>query len=351
MSATATTASGGTPPAPGPHRAPAAPEPGGAASRLGWAAADSWTMTRRELARWARQPVAVVVNLAFPVMLLLMFTYLVGGGRGVDGDPTAYLVPGMLALTMAFGLGTMLAVTQDLGKGRPVPLDADGPGAVLVGRSAADMLQSVAALAVMTGVGYAVGWRWHHGPTAALGAMGLLLLLCFAMLWVGIHLALVAGRPKETVAAHHPQHRQVLAVGREGVRGDQPAPFAQPARHVEDVVRVDVVLRREGEHRQLVAPGEESEVAQPLHRARQPAGHVPGRLLDRPVALVPEAQERVVLRDHLRPGPREVARERGHLAAQVVDPEDQLLRQRRRRPPQHPADARVDRARSRGPTC
>uniref|UniRef100_UPI003F7F3776 ABC transporter permease n=1 Tax=Streptomyces californicus TaxID=67351 RepID=UPI003F7F3776 len=199
MSATATTASGGTPPATGGHRAPAAPEPGGAASRLGWAAADSWTMTRRELAHWARQPVAVVVNLAFPVMLLLMFTYLVGGGRGVDGDPTAYLVPGMLALTMAFGLeSTMLAVTQDLGKGvidrfRSMPM---APGAVLVGRSAADMLQSVAALAVMTGVGYAVGWRWHHGPTAALGAMGLLLLLRFAMLWVGIHLALVAGRPE-----------------------------------------------------------------------------------------------------------------------------------------------------------
>ncbi|MFH9609795.1 ABC transporter permease [Streptomyces sp. NPDC017448] len=177
----------------------AAPGAGGASSRIGWALADSWTMTRRELAHWARQPVAVLVNLVFPVMLLLMFTYLVGGGRGVDGDPTEYLVPGMLALTMAFGLeSTMLAVTQDLGKGvidrfRSMPMV---PGAVLVGRSAADMLQSVAALAVMTGVGYAVGWRWHHGPDAALAAMGLLLLLRFAMLWVGIHLAMVAGRPE-----------------------------------------------------------------------------------------------------------------------------------------------------------
>ncbi len=58
------------------------------------------------------------MGLAFPVMLLLMFTYLVGGGRGVDGDPTEFLVPGMLALTMAFGLeSTMFAVTQDLNKG------------------------------------------------------------------------------------------------------------------------------------------------------------------------------------------------------------------------------------------
>ncbi|NUW04202.1 ABC transporter permease [Streptomyces sp. CAI 127] len=181
----------------------AVPGPGGAASRLGWALADSWTMTRRELAHWARQPVEVIVNLAFPVMLLLMFTYLVGGGRGVPGDPTEYLVPGMLALTMAFGLeATMLAVTQDLGKGvidrfRSMPMV---PGAVLVGRSAADMLQSVVSLAVMTGVGYAVGWRWHNGAAAALGAVGLLLLLRFAMLWVGIHLAMVAGRPEMVTA-------------------------------------------------------------------------------------------------------------------------------------------------------
>ncbi|MFI5724452.1 ABC transporter permease [Streptomyces cyaneofuscatus] len=175
------------------------PGTGAGPSRLTWALTDSWTMTRRELAHWARQPVAVVVGLAFPVMLLLMFTYLVGGGRGVAGDPTEYLVPGMLALTMAFGLeSTMLAVTQDLGKGvidrfRSLPMV---PGAVLVGRSAADMLQSVAALAVMAGVGYAVGWRWHNGAAAALGAVGLLLLLRFAMLWVGIHLAMVAGRPE-----------------------------------------------------------------------------------------------------------------------------------------------------------
>ncbi|MFD5874135.1 ABC transporter permease [Streptomyces sp. NPDC060322] len=167
--------------------------------RVGWALTDSWTMTRRELAYWARQPVQVVVGLVFPVMLLLMFNYLVGGGSGIDGDNTDFLVPGMLALTMAFGLeGTMLAVTQDLNKGvidrfRSMPMV---PGAVLAGRSAADMLQSVAALAVMTGVGYALGWRWHKGTAAALTALGLLLLLRFAMLWIGIHLAMVAGRPE-----------------------------------------------------------------------------------------------------------------------------------------------------------
>ncbi|MDH6517434.1 ABC-2 type transport system permease protein [Streptomyces sp. SAI-208] len=164
-----------------------------------YALTDSWTMTRRELAHWARQPVRVLVGLVFPVMLLLMFGYLVGGGRGVDGDYVDYLVPGMLALTMAFGLeSTMIAVTQDLNKGvidrfRSMPM---ANGAVLVGRSAADMLQSVLSLAAMTGVGYAIGWRAQGGPTGLLAAVGLLLLFRFAMLWIGIHLAMIAGKPE-----------------------------------------------------------------------------------------------------------------------------------------------------------
>jgi ABC-2 type transport system permease protein len=164
-----------------------------------YALTDSWTMTRRELAHWARQPVQVVVNLVFPVMLLLMFGYLVGGGRGVQGSYLDYLVPGMLALTMAFGLeGTMIAVTQDLNKGvidrfRSMPM---ANGAVLVGRSAADMLQSALGLVALMGVGHVLGWRADCGPGAFLGAVGLLLLFRFAMLWIGIHLALVAGKPE-----------------------------------------------------------------------------------------------------------------------------------------------------------
>ncbi|MFI7357403.1 ABC transporter permease [Streptomyces avidinii] len=164
-----------------------------------WVVVDSWTMTRRELAHWARQPVQMVVGLVFPVMLLLMFGFLVGGGRGIDGEYVEFLVPGMLALTMAFGLeATMTAVTQDLGKGvidrfRAMPMSS---AAVLVGRSAADMLQSAVGLAVLAGVGLLLGWRWHGSPAAVLLAFALLLLLRFAMLWIGIWLGMVAGRPE-----------------------------------------------------------------------------------------------------------------------------------------------------------
>jgi ABC-2 type transport system permease protein len=160
---------------------------------------DSWTMTRRELAHWARQPVQAAVGLVFPVMFLLMFGYLIGGGRNVEGDYLDYLLPGLLALTMAFGLeGTMVAVTQDLNKGvidrfRSMPMTN---GSVLVGRSVADMMQSALSLVVLMGVGYLLGWRANGGFGALLAALGLLLLFRFAMLWIGIHLAMVAGKPE-----------------------------------------------------------------------------------------------------------------------------------------------------------
>ncbi|MGA4840430.1 ABC transporter permease [Streptomyces sp. G45] len=170
---------------------------------VSWALADSWTMTRRELAHWARQPVQVLVGLVFPVMMLLMFNYLIGGGKGIQGDYAEFLVPGMFALTMVFGLdATMVAVTTDLNKGvvdrfRSLPMTN---GAVLVGRSVADMLQSFVSLLVMMGVGLTIGWRWHGSLAGVAGAVGLLMLLRFAMLWLGIYLAMVAGRPELVTA-------------------------------------------------------------------------------------------------------------------------------------------------------
>ncbi|MEU1910455.1 ABC transporter permease [Streptomyces hygroscopicus] len=163
--------------------------------------ADSWTMTRRGLAHWARQPVQVVVQLAFPVMTLVMFAYVLGGGMTVPGggDYKDFLVPGTFALTMVFGLeGTVLAITQDLNRGvidrfRSMPM---ARSAVLAGRSVLDMLQSTLGLLVLIGVGLAMGWRWHGGPGDTLLAVGLLLWLRFAMLWLGIFLGMAAGRPE-----------------------------------------------------------------------------------------------------------------------------------------------------------
>jgi ABC transporter DrrB family efflux protein len=169
-----------------------------------WALADGWTLTRRSLAHWARQPGAIAVTLLFPVLMVLMFGYLFGGAMAVPGgDYFEFLMPGMFAMTMAFGVeSTMIAVATDADRGvtdrfRSMPMS---PSAVLVGRSAADLLNSALGLAVLLLCGLLVGWRVHGSAGAALGAVGLLLLLRFALLWLGIYLGLVVRGPEAVQA-------------------------------------------------------------------------------------------------------------------------------------------------------
>ncbi|MEU4403561.1 ABC transporter permease [Streptosporangium sp. NPDC023963] len=169
-------------------------------SRFGWALADSWTITLRDLNHWVRRPGPVILGWFFPILMVLMFGGLFGGAIGVPGgDYFDFLIPGMFAMTMLFGLeSTMMAVTTDAAKGvtdrfRSMPMSAS---AVVMGRGIADMLNSVVGLAVMIGTGLLLGWRAGGGPSAALTAVGLLLLLRFALIWVGIFIGLVAGGPE-----------------------------------------------------------------------------------------------------------------------------------------------------------
>jgi hypothetical protein len=66
--------------------------------------------------------------------------------------------------------------------------------APLIGRSVADMAGSVLDLAVLVGCGLLVGWTTRTGPLPVLAAVGLLLLLRFAMIWVGIFLGQVVSQ-------------------------------------------------------------------------------------------------------------------------------------------------------------
>lgn len=170
-----------------------------------YALADGWTITRRDILHWTRDPGPVIIGLLFPVLMVVMFGYLFGGAMAVPGGGDGYrefILPGMFAMTMAFGLeATMIAVSTDAQKGvtdrfRSMPI---APSAVVTGRAGADMLNSVLALAVIMGAGLLVGWRAHTGPLQVLAAVGLLLLLRFALLWVGIFLGLVIKGPENVV--------------------------------------------------------------------------------------------------------------------------------------------------------
>ncbi|NHC46166.1 ABC transporter permease [Motilibacter aurantiacus] len=175
------------------------------AGRARWAAADAYVITRRDVQHWVNQPAPFVVGLLFPVLMVLMFGYLFGGAMEspAGGSYREFLLPGLFALTMAFGLEvTMIAVATDAARGvtdrfRSIPMH---PAAVVVGRSAADMISAALGLAVMLACGLLVGWEPHRGMPRALAAVGLLLLLRWSLVWVGVWLGLLVKGPESVVA-------------------------------------------------------------------------------------------------------------------------------------------------------
>lgn len=168
---------------------------------LRWALHDSWAIARRDLLHWVAEPFRIVAALLWPVTFVLLFGYVLGSGMRVPGggDYMEFLIPGLMVQTMAFGIGeTMTAITTDKARGvtdrfRSMPMAAS---AVVVGRSMADMINAVFAVIVLLACGLVVGWEWHGSLPEALAAVGLLLLLRFAFLWIGIYLGLLAKSPE-----------------------------------------------------------------------------------------------------------------------------------------------------------
>ncbi|OOC56288.1 MULTISPECIES: ABC transporter permease [Nocardiopsis] len=177
------------------------------ADRLLWALADGWTITRRDIFHWRRRPGQLVAGLLFPVAMVLMFGFLFGGAMTVPGggDYREFLMPGMFAMAMVFGVGeTVTAVSDDTARGvtdrfRSMPM---APSAVVVGRCAADMLRSAVTLALLVVCGLLVGWQWNGTPGEAAAGIGLLLLLRFSLVWVGVYVGL-AVRGEGAVTAVH----------------------------------------------------------------------------------------------------------------------------------------------------
>ncbi|MBB2940390.1 ABC-type multidrug transport system permease subunit [Actinoplanes lutulentus] len=154
-----------------------------------------WILTQRELAHWVREPWAPIFGVLFSIMLLLVFGFLFGGAITLPGggEYIDYLLPGMMALSMMFGVeSTATAMANDAKKGitdrfRSMPI---GSASVALGRVGADMTNSAFELLVLIVGGLLVGWRITSDPASAALAVLLLLLLRFAVLWIGIFLGL-----------------------------------------------------------------------------------------------------------------------------------------------------------------
>jgi ABC-2 type transport system permease protein len=156
---------------------------------------EGWLIAGRDMLHWIREPWGLVFGLAFNIMLILLFAFLFGGAIEIPGggDYIAFLLPGMFALTMLFGLeSTMTAMAEDAKRGitdrfRSLPISS---ASVALGRAIADLTSSALSLAVLMVGGLLIGWRPTTGAAEIALGIVLLLWLRFALLWLGIFLGL-----------------------------------------------------------------------------------------------------------------------------------------------------------------
>ncbi|MFB7589525.1 ABC transporter permease [Streptomyces sp. NPDC056169] len=171
-------------------------------SSLSLAVRDSSTMLRRNLLHARRYPSLTLNLLLTPVMLLLLFVYIFGDtmsagiGGGDRSDYIAYLVPGLLLMTIgSTTIGTAVSVSNDMTEGiiaRFRTMAIHRPS-VLVGHVVGSVLQCVMSVILVGAVAVAIGFRSTDATALEwLAAFGLLVLFATALTWIAVGMGLIS---------------------------------------------------------------------------------------------------------------------------------------------------------------
>ncbi|WKD32915.1 ABC transporter permease [Streptomyces xanthophaeus] len=192
-----------TSPDPGasPHRELTAPRPrGGVVQSVN----DSLVIAKRNVIRLSRIPEMLIFGLIQPVMFVVLFSFVFGGSMMIGGSTSAsdyrnFLMAGIFAQTVTFATaGAGAGIADDMHKGlidrfRSLPM---ARGAVLTGRTLADLMQTALTMVVLAMVALLVGWRTHTSAGEVLAGFALLLLLGYAFSWIGALIGLSVRTPE-----------------------------------------------------------------------------------------------------------------------------------------------------------
>jgi ABC-2 type transport system permease protein len=155
----------------------------------------SLTFAWRALLKIKHVPEQLMDVTVFPVMMLLMFTFLFGGA--VAGSTSAYLqdvLPGIVVMQVTWiSMYTGHTLNRDLTKGvhnrfRSLPIWRP---ATLVGPLLADAVRYALATTVILGLGLVLGFRPGAGAAGVLAALALLLVFSFSLSWVWMVVGIV----------------------------------------------------------------------------------------------------------------------------------------------------------------
>ena len=160
---------------------------------------------RRDLLQVRSNPQLLISVLIQPILFVLLFVYVFGGAiSGSSRQYVQYVIPGIIIQTVVFVTPlTGTGLNEDLAKGiidrfRSLPI---ARSAVLAGRILADAVRLVASLAVILGVGMALGFRITTSPPAALGGFLLIIGFGMALSWVAALIGLSVRNPETAQSA------------------------------------------------------------------------------------------------------------------------------------------------------
>lgn len=170
--------------------------PAGLRARLYWTIRDGWTLTRREFAQMRHAPGELISAVILPGIMVVLFGYVFGSAISVPGGGNyrEYLMPGLFAMTALMGVMVCaIMLSKDVEEGiidrfKSMPM---ARSAVPFGRATSDLITSSLGVGVMVVIGLLVGWQPHLGLAKTLAAFGLILLLRYAVAWVGVYIGLV----------------------------------------------------------------------------------------------------------------------------------------------------------------
>ncbi|GAB2703276.1 ABC transporter permease [Nocardia thraciensis] len=160
---------------------------------------DSAAMLSRNLRHTLRSPDTMIMTIALPVMILLMFVYVFGGAMNVDGRYIDYVVPGIILLCAGFGAAaTAPAIATDLTNGiiDRFRAMAVSRSSVLTGHVAESVIRNLVTTGIVIVIAVALGFRPTADPLRWLGAIGVIALFVLALSWLAVALGLLARNPQ-----------------------------------------------------------------------------------------------------------------------------------------------------------
>jgi ABC-2 type transport system permease protein len=160
---------------------------------------DSLTMLGRNLRHTVRSPDTMIMTIALPIMILLMFVYVFGGAMNVGGAYLDYIVPGIILLCAAFGsAGTAVSLSTDVSDGiiDRFRTMAIARSSVLTGHVVESVLRNLITTTIVILVAVAIGFRPTADPLRWLAAYGIIAMFVLALSWLAAALGLLAKNPE-----------------------------------------------------------------------------------------------------------------------------------------------------------